>query len=130
VKKTVRDGRTRKEASVPASIAAKAEKYAILQYPFEVEFEEGEYIVTFPDLVGCMSGGPTIEEALKNAAEAKRLWIEVTLERGMEVPEPAGNYSGRLVLRMPKSLHRDLAMRAKREGVSLNQYLISKLAKH
>jgi predicted RNase H-like HicB family nuclease len=109
---------------------AAIEKHVKAQYPFEVEFEEGEYIVTFPDLAGCMSGGPTIEEALKNAEEAKRLWIETTLERGAEVPEPAGDYSGRLVLRMPKSLHRDLAMRARREGISLNQYLISKLAKN
>jgi antitoxin HicB len=130
VKTTATTKSPRRGAQAAATVAAEVEKHMKLQYPFEVEFEEGEYVITFPDLIGCMSGGKTIEEALKNAEESKRLWMEVTLERGGEIPEPAANYSGRLVLRMPKSLHRDLAMRARREHVSLNQYLITKLAKN
>lgn len=118
-----KDPRKRDSATiVSAAVIAKAMK---AQFPFEVASEDGEYFITFPDLPGCMSGGRTIAEALKNAEEAKRLWIETTLKRGGAVPEPASAYSGRLVLRMPKSLHRDLAARARREGVSLNQYLLS-----
>jgi len=106
------------------------EHYLELDYPLEVVMEDGNYFISYPDLPGCMGHGRTIQKAIKCAEKSKRLWIEVALERGMEVPEPAGNYSGRLVLRMPKSLHRDLAMRARREGISLNQYLVSKLAKN
>jgi len=38
-------------------------------------------------------------------------------------------YSGKLVLRIPRSLHRELKKEAEREGVSLNQYMLYKLAK-
>jgi len=40
-------------------------------------------------------------------------------------PDPAGDLSGRLVVRFPKSVHRELARRAAEEGVSLNQFLLS-----
>ena len=104
-------------------------KFLKLDYPFEVAMEDGDYYVSFPDLPGCMADGPTVEKALKNAEKAKRLWMETALSHGMDIPEPAGKYSGRLVVRMPKSLHRDLTMRSKRESVSLNHYIVSKLAK-
>ena len=42
--------------------------------------------------------------------------------------EPAESYSGKWQLRAPKSLHRRLAERAKREGVSLNALAVTLLA--
>ena len=60
-------------------------------------------------------------------------WLEVKLEHGDAVPEPAasikGSYSGRFVLRIPKSLHKRLAVEAQKEGVSLNQYTLYKLSR-
>jgi predicted HicB family RNase H-like nuclease len=49
---------------------------------------------------------------------------------GEAIPEPLGlrQYSGRLVLRLPKALHREAVIRAAEEGVSLNQYLLARLA--
>jgi antitoxin HicB len=38
------------------------------------------------------------------------------------------NFPGKFLVRMTRSLHRDLARRAEREGVSLNQFVVSKLA--
>jgi hypothetical protein len=38
------------------------------------------------------------------------------------------NYSGRLLLRMPRALHAELAQRAEREGTSLNQLIIGALS--
>ncbi len=43
-------------------------------------------------------------------------------------PNPSGQYSGKLSLRIPKSLHRELVEAAEREGVSLNQYALYRLA--
>jgi antitoxin HicB len=61
-----------------------------------------------------------------------RLWLVVAVERGDRVPEPvpepARAYSGRFVLRLPKSLHRQLAERAEAEGVSLNTLALAALA--
>ena len=42
-----------------------------------------------------------------------------------QTPEPS--HSGRLLLRMPKVLHADLAARSDAEGVSLNQFIVSAL---
>jgi len=54
--------------------------------------------------------------------DALRAWIEVALEDGLPVPKPRPleTYSGKFVVRLPRSLHRRLAEAAGREGVSLN----------
>lgn len=65
-----------------------------------------------------------------NLNEAMEGWLEVKLENGISIPEPdtADNYSGKFVVRLPKTLHQRLAMEAKLEGVSLNQLALYKLA--
>ena len=94
--------------------------------------EGGGYLVEFPDLPGCMSDGETIGEAIANGEDAKRCWIAAMKEAGRPVPtpslDPVEDYSGKWQLRAPKSLHRRLAERAKREGVSLNTLAVTLLA--
>jgi len=96
------------------------------------EDEGGGYLVEFPDLPGCMSDGETVEEAIANAEDAKRCWIAAMKEAGRPIPppsaEPAEGYSGKWQLRAPKSLHRRLVERARREGVSLNTLAVTLLA--
>jgi antitoxin HicB len=55
----------------------------------------------------------------------------VALADGCAVPEPRDleSYSDKYVMRVPRSLHRDLCERAEREGVSLNQYINVALAR-
>jgi predicted RNase H-like HicB family nuclease len=104
--------------------------YLSLRYPVTlVPEEEGGYTAVVPDLPGCVTVGETPEEAMAMAEDARRLWIEDAYERGEDIPLPATEraYSGRLLLRMPRSLHRRLAEDAAREGVSLNQYIVSLL---
>jgi len=50
--------------------------------------EGGGYLVEFPDLPGCMSDGETIEEAIVNAEDAMRCWIEAMREAGRPIPPP------------------------------------------
>lgn len=80
---------------------------------------------------GCQSTGSTFEEAYENLKEAMKGWIEIKLENGFNVPLPVkyDNYSGKFVIRMPKSLHYKLSIEAAEEGVSLNQYALYKLSK-
>ena len=104
--------------------------YLSLRYPVTlVPEEEGGYTAIVPDLPGCVTVGETAEEAMAMAEDAKRLWIEDAYESGEVIPVPSTEreYSGRLLLRMPKSLHRRLAEEAEREGVSLNQHVVSLL---
>jgi antitoxin HicB len=46
------------------------------------------------------------------------------------LPNNSIEYSGKLLLRMPKSLHRDLARQAEAEAISLNQYISSILSRN
>ena len=88
--------------------------------------DEGGYVATFPDLPGCMTVGDTIEDVIQNIIDAKRAWLESELEIGVTIPEPEElkEYSGQFELRLPKSLHRQLAAHSKSEGVSMNQYCV------
>ncbi|MGN0658816.1 MAG: type II toxin-antitoxin system HicB family antitoxin [Emergencia sp.] len=106
--------------------------YMELPYRMEVveDREEGGFVVSFPELPGCVTCGATIESALENAADAKRTWIEAALEEGIVIQEPDSleRYSGQFKLRLPRSLHKMLAEHSRREGVSMNQYCVYLLA--
>jgi len=104
------------------------EYYLKLQYPITIYPDiEGGYVAQIKDLPGCLTQGETIEETMININEARELWIETAYEAGDNIPLPStdDSYSGKLMLRMPKSLHRRLSETAEREGVSLNQYIVS-----
>ncbi|MBO4242012.1 MAG: type II toxin-antitoxin system HicB family antitoxin [Clostridiales bacterium] len=115
----------------------KTDPYMDIPYRLEIipDIEEGGYAVRYPDLPGCISSGDTIEEALKNAEDAKAAWIKAALEDGVKIPEPKNDedlsdYSGQFKLRIPKSLHRSLSLHAKEEGISMNQYCLYLLTKN
>lgn len=107
----------------------------LIAQPYRMEIrgnpEEG-YLATAPELPGCMTAGETPAEALELLHDAMLAWLESALAHGDHIPLPGesskGSHSGRLLLRMPKTLHRDLAEGAVREGVSLNQYAVALLA--
>ncbi|MCL2245150.1 MAG: type II toxin-antitoxin system HicB family antitoxin [Treponema sp.] len=88
------------------------------------------YFATVREFDGCMSHGDTHAQAFENIQEAMKGWIKTKLDNGFSVPEPIddNNYSGRFVLRLPKSLHARLAYEAEQEGVSLNQYALYRLS--
>ena len=104
------------------------EYYLNLQYPVTLypDVEQGGYVAEIKDLPGCFTQGETLAETMTNINEARELWIETAYEAGDNIPLPStdDSYSGKLMLRMPKSLHRRLAETAEREGVSLNQYIV------
>jgi predicted RNase H-like HicB family nuclease len=94
------------------------EYYLKLQYPITFYPDaEGGYVAQIKDLPGCLTQGETIEETMTNINEARELWIETAYEAGDNIPLPStdDNYSGKLMLRMPKSLHRRLSETAERE---------------
>lgn len=108
--------------------------YMEISYRMEIveDKEEGGFVVSFPDLPGCITCGETIEKAIANATDAKQAWFEAALEDGIEIQEPVSleDYSGQFKLRIPRSLHRDLAEHSKREGISMNQYCVYLLARN
>lgn len=89
--------------------------------------EPNGFHAEIPEFPGCFAQGNTLEEAYSNLEKAAESWIETCLSQGQEVPEPFSSltYSGRIVLRLPRSIHRQAATLAARDETSLNTYLVS-----
>ena len=110
------------------------EDYMKLPYNYIVQpisDESGQYFYArVLELDGCQSTGETFEEAYENLKEAMKGWIETKIENGFDIPLPVGydNFSGKFIVRIPKSLHYKLAVQAQQEGVPLNQYALYKLS--
>lgn len=97
----------------------------------EIQDESGHYFFgRILELDGCQSTGETLEKLYENLNEAMEGYLETKLEYGLSIPIPerVEDYSGKFVVRLPKSLHQRLAIEAKNEGVSLNQLALYKLA--
>jgi predicted RNase H-like HicB family nuclease len=92
--------------------------------------ETGAYSAEILEFPGCFAEGDTPDEAIRNLDEAAKSWIEVSLEQGQEIPEPHLNqgYNGKIALRLSRSLHHKAVQMAERDGVSLNQFLVSAIA--
>jgi antitoxin HicB len=103
--------------------------YLSLNYPIELTRDEGFFVAAHPDLPGCIAQGDTADEAIASLDDAREAWIEVGIQDKQFIPEPLPEeFSGRLSLRMPPTLHADLAHQARRQGVSLSQFIVTALA--
>jgi antitoxin HicB len=91
----------------------------------ELVEDDGRLVASIPDLPGCVSFGDTPEEALTNLRATKQLWLEGALASGEAIAEPSTieDFSGKFVLRIPRSLHQALDREARQQGVSLNTYI-------
>ncbi len=92
--------------------------------------ESGQWVVEVLEFPNCMSFGATPDEAMANIDDAMAGWVESEIAMGHAIPDPVGNreYSGKLMLRLPSSLHRKAALLAEIDGVSLNQWLVAAIA--
>ncbi|MDA8165082.1 MAG: toxin-antitoxin system HicB family antitoxin [Desulfobacteraceae bacterium] len=93
----------------------------------------GGFMARLPELgrFSIVGDGDTPQEALAHLEESKRERFEDYLSRDLKIPEPLGEeeYSGKFLVRIPRSLHRELSRRAKDEDVSLNSYVTYLLGK-
>ena len=109
--------------------------YMGLKYKINVieidESEGGGYLLEMPELgrLSTCAWGETFEEARTMLSEIQRDNIEDLLAKGLDVPEPSNEaeYSGRLNLRMPKTLHKRLAEIARDEKTSINSLIVNML---
>ena len=67
-------------------------EYLALPYHMEIieDHDESGYVASFPELHGCLSCGETVSDAIANAMDAKRAWLEAALEEGVSIREPNG----------------------------------------
>lgn len=109
------------------------EDYLSLEYPIQVIADpDGGYVVVFPDLPGCITEIDTLDELPAMAEDARRGWLTAAYRQGdLTIPLPSypEEYSGKFNVRLPRSLHRQLAESADAEGTSLNSYVAGLLAR-
>jgi|SRR5579883_2845323 len=104
-----------------------------LRYRIVVEWsdEDQVYVSRIPAFPGLLAFGSTAEDATREAITAAEAMLEVLAE-DKEAPPPediCAEYSGKVALRLPKLLHRQLSLLATAEGVSVNQELVNLLAR-
>jgi antitoxin HicB len=105
-------------------------------YPLEIFWskEDKGFIAEAPDLPGCSAWGATEANAAREAQRAVAAWLEAAHAAGRQIPkpsvsEPLDRYSGKFIVRVPRSVHARLSRKAKQEGVSLNQLVTSVLSR-
>ncbi len=106
----------------------------LTDYPFEVRplstEEGGGYLISFPDFAECISDGESVDDAIENGRDALKATIAALKSKKLPVPAPnsGGVASGKFVARVPKTVHAQLATRARAEGVSLNALVLTFIA--
>ena len=106
----------------------------LTDYPFEVRplatEDGGGFLISFPDFAECLSDGETVDEAIENGRDALKATIAALKAKKLVVPSAnsGGIASGKFVARVPKTVHAQLATRARSEGVSLNTLVLTFIA--
>ena len=124
---------------IPSRKNKTAEYYLALPYPTEVmpipEELGGGFNACIPLLgrYSAVGDGETAEEAYADLRAVLPSLLEEWIREGVDIPEPEpaadeSRYSGRMMLRVPKTLHARVARRAQAEGVSINQFIAVTLA--
>jgi antitoxin HicB len=109
--------------------------YLALPYHIEIVYdasgEQPGWFARVQELPGCMTQTDTFEELGDMVKDAMHIWIATALEDGQTIPEPRADedYSGKFVVRLPRSLHRELVQAAERDGVSLNSFVNASLGR-
>lgn len=104
-----------------------------MYYPIKIFYSEEDkgFIAVIPDLPGCTAYGETEGKALQEVKVAQGLWLKTAKKEKRKIPLPSvkETFSGKILARTPKSLHKALMEKAKEEGISLNQLVVYLLAK-
>jgi len=91
---------------------------------------DGTYFAEIPEFRGCFAEGQTPNEAYTNLEKVAESWIEAAQDQGQEIPTPFAihDFSGRIALRIPRSIHKQAAKFAEMDETSLNQFFLAAIA--
>jgi len=105
----------------------------VTHYSYSVRWsdEDEAFIALCPEFPGLSAFGESAAEALEQIQVAVDLAVETHQAEGWPLPEVQAvqQYSGQFRLRVPRSLHAELAARAEAEGVSLNALVVAYVAR-
>jgi antitoxin HicB len=119
-------------AMIERTATSQVAEYVRRPYLMEVIWDDDYWAATFPELPGLVAAANTWDELERKIADAKESYFEAALEAGLPIPDPGDTSepaSGRLLLRLPRTLHRLATRAAARDGVSVNTFLVSAIAR-
>lgn len=107
-----------------------------MEYSFNVKkikVEEHVFFVIESNILkGCVAQGDTLDDALALFSELEREWLETAKKYDIPIPKESiqeeTSYSGKLMIRLSKSLHKKIAQEAEKESTSINQLIVSILS--
>jgi predicted RNase H-like HicB family nuclease len=132
MRRTTKTAMTTKNQSVAQTTAGKTPA-DYLKQPYArvvVPESDGSFRAEIIEFPGCIAAGETAAEALASLEDVAESWLEATIEKGQRVPDPmeAGEFSGKLVVRLGRDLHRRATYMAAHQDVSLNQFIVNCVA--
>lgn len=105
-------------------------------YPYLINIfwseEDQIYMAEVPELEGCITYCKSPEEAVHQAADAIKSWIQTAKKLKHPIPQPVTKrrVSGKFNVRIPKQLHKSLIVKSAQEGVSLNHLVTTLLSQN
>jgi predicted HicB family RNase H-like nuclease len=103
----------------------------VSHYTYRVAWsvEDGEFVATVAEFPSLSWLAPSQVEALQGLEAVLATLVVDMQEQGEDVPEPISErrYSGKFNLRLGEKLHREVALRAAEENLSINQWVVRKL---
>ncbi len=109
----------------------KRQHIEVPHYTYRVAWsvEDDEFVATVVEFPSLSWLAPSQFEALEGLEALLTDVIADMQERGEDVPQPISerSYSGKFNLRLGEKLHRDIAVRAAEENLSINQWVVRKL---
>jgi predicted RNase H-like HicB family nuclease len=109
-----------------------ADLLQIDKYTYRVEWssEDNAHIARCLEFPSLMAHGNTAGSALVEMEKVVEESIAWMREENEEIPGPFGlkQFKGNVTLRMPMEIHRKLAIKSAEEGVSVTQYILSKIS--
>ena len=101
-------------------------------YTYRAEWspESGQYMARCIEFPSLSRWAPTVREALASVEQAVDEHVDDRQREGFDVPAPLTErqYSGKFVVRTSPALHARLAVEAAEQNVSMNQWVVQKLA--
>jgi len=106
-------------------------KKLVDKYTYRIEWssEDSFHIARCLEFPSLSADGKTPEKAIAEIKKVVLASIKWMKEEKEILPEPIGakKFSGKYALRLPKDVHREAALKAAEQGISLNQYFLTKI---
>lgn len=103
----------------------------VSHYTYRVAWsvEDDEFVATVAEFPSLSWLAPSQVEALQGLEAVLTDVVLDMQERGEDAPEPISerSYSGKFNLRLGEKLHREVALRAAEENLSINQWVVRRL---